>query len=820
MADEPNVHIPEKSAGHSEIQKASTANVHITETSAGHEEEQKASAVNELDHEKSAGHEEEQKASLVNEHNHEKSAGHEEEQKASAVNEHNHEKSAGHEEEQKASAVNELDHEKSAGHEEEQKTLAVNELDHEKSVSREEEQKASAVNEHNHEKSAGHEEEQKVSAVNEHDPEKSAVNEENTLSANELQCSRCYRQFKKKAARLSHERHCGNKRQHFCEICKKSFNTALTLKMHNKRMHLIKVEIDQDDNIIEKSAGHEEEQKDSAGNELQCSRCFRKFEKKTARLSHERYCKIKRHFCKVCKESFHTALALKMHNERMHVIKDEIDQDENIIDNKCKENETETEWYKCVKCERKFYKKGYYNYHARFCRGFNKVCKHCNVRYSSYNGLRRHLKKAKHGKWKGNADNSKKPEKNSEVQEVEQEIEASTNVIKVTGYKCEKCERTFQKIGHYQQHSRFCKGIHRICKVCSVEYSNYNNLVRHLRTSKCGKQNGTINNSNTKENVFEKQKEEQEIDACTNAIGEAEYKCAKCERTFHKSGHYKTHARFCRGFNKVCKFCNIRYSSYTNLRRHLRTSNCGKLERSIDYPMDTEESSQEKEGGHTIEISLCTKMKSYNRKWLDSIDGLSCRLCNHKFSCTYNLLRHMRRQHKDVQTDESDEEMKLRCSICHKVCLNKSGLKTHEAVCLKMKENRKCVDCGIVFGSLYNMRRHVERAHGKDVKGKLLNESDDQTDNHASAPMEDCMCLICLKTFSNRVSLMKHKNNHNTCRPQPRQVKERHMCHICASCFESRGGFDKHMRSKHFGIRYTCKICNKQFNHSTTLKGR
>ena len=469
-----------------------------------------------------------------------------------------------------------------------------------------------------------------------------------------------------------------------------------------------------------------------------------------------------------------------------------------------------------------------------------------------------------------------------------------------SGLICSLCQRHFEKKAARLSHEKHCgKRQRHVCSICKDVFGSVLALRNHI-----GRKHDPASDTNDK----------------------IEYTCAKCERQFVRKTFYKQHTESCNGLTsgKFCKICNVKFSSENNLRRHVKRRH-GKNENLRNPNRKQEDNSQKEE----VELkckncgslfqrtsSLQKHVKQGCDKWVTLVDGLSCKTCDYKFSCMSNLIRHMRRRHKDALPALSGEsgtledernEVKLPCSMCAKECATKTGLKVHERVCMKVQENRTCKVCKMKFHNTFGMKRHFKKKHnnlttfndgnmfiktedracldisqdGDGVKcsGSLNGQSVNAIDlkkeslaqdmdtefpkeGHLSDVVDnlDCSfkartvgdhlkkadirnteefkCDICGKPFSSKLSLFKHRYYHDARKREHsarnsnnsdgglklnnhlQQHKDKVYCHVCGSAFETRSGFNKHMRAIHLGIRYSCRICKKEFLHSFTLKGR
>ena len=223
-----------------------------------------------------------------------------------------------------------------------------------------------------------------------------------------------------------------------------------------------------------------------------------------------------------------------------------------------------------------------------------------------------------------------------------------------------------------------------------------------------------------------------------------------------------------------------------------------------------------------------------------------------------------------------------RCDPCDKNYMNPESLATHLKVnhlwgafqCMTCKKKEEYIEnlqkhveeaghsqdalcpvthCGKKF-SLQEMRLHYEkcvhewrlRKNGKmDTWVKvceICGEKFDRVrahDNHVAIKHptigETYYCDKCGKTFNNKVSLMKHRQNHNAeivnyklCNySSPKRDMKNHMrvheeakfkCAICGKMLKSKFSLNIHER-EHAGIKpFSCQVCGKSFPSNHSLK--
>uniref|UniRef100_A0A8C5LGQ5 Zinc finger protein 366 n=1 Tax=Jaculus jaculus TaxID=51337 RepID=A0A8C5LGQ5_JACJA len=184
-----------------------------------------------------------------------------------------------------------------------------------------------------------------------------------------------------------------------------------------------------------------------------------------------------------------------------------------------------------------------------------------------------------------------------------------------------------------------------------------------------------------------------------------------------------------------------------------------------------------------------------------------CQVCHKAFTQTSHLKRHMM-QHSDVKPHN--------CRVCGRGFAYPSELRAHEAKHAAGGRENVCVECGLDFASLAQLKRHLTTHRG---------------------PVQ-YHCSDCDKTFQYPSQLQNHMMKHKDIRPyicsecgmefvQPHHLKQHslthkgvkeHKCGICGREFTLLANMKRHVLI-HTNIRaYQCHLCYKSFVQKQTLK--
>ena len=119
---------------------------------------------------------------------------------------------------------------------------------------------------------------------------------------------------------------------------------------------------------------------------------------------------------------------------------------------------------------------------------------------------------------------------------------------------------------------------------------------------------------------------------------------------------------------------------------------------------------------------------------------------------------------------------KFPCDQCDYQSVYRSGVTRHQkAIHLGIKHS--CDECPKEYGSLSDLRLHRNNAH-----------------EGVSYP-----CNLCDKVFGTRKNLMKHDREHQGIGTT---------CPRCEESFDSTNALWLHIKKKHGGIKYKCKLCD------------
>ncbi|XP_023655659.1 GDNF-inducible zinc finger protein 1 [Paramormyrops kingsleyae] len=248
-----------------------------------------------------------------------------------------------------------------------------------------------------------------------------------------------------------------------------------------------------------------------------------------------------------------------------------------------------------------------------------------------------------------------------------------------------------------------------------------------------------------------------------------QFRCEKCQRSFHYGKSYLKHLMVSHGdlpeVTYRCGTCQQTFANRCNLKIH---------ERHV----------------HSDERLF------------------PCDVCGKAFKRKKDVKRHTRQVHEGG----ADRHF---CPICGKALSSKTALVLHERTHTGDRPYQ-CGDCGAKFSQSSALKTH-RRTHTGE-KPFSCDQCDARfTQNHMLAYHKRChtgekpyMCESCGKSFASKEYLKHHARIHSGSKP--------YKCEICERAFAQRNSLHQHMKT-HTGERpYSCNECGKQFTQLNALQ--
>ena len=197
-----------------------------------------------------------------------------------------------------------------------------------------------------------------------------------------------------------------------------------------------------------------------------------------------------------------------------------------------------------------------------------------------------------------------------------------------------------------------------------------------------------------------------------------------------------------------------------------------------------------------------------------------------------------------IKTNSKFIKNYIQCNKCDRSFSDDVQHERHKIVvhCSKPKEffknkNHKCPSCEKKFNFKSNVQKHIWLFHNS----KPLENQDQATNKNKRTKqkekLEDILCKICNKHFSNWRKLQMHMLNHTENRPfnctecgrgfkEESKLKRHYLihsgdkpfaCSYCDKCFSLKQNKDIHERL-HTGVGFDCDYCGEIFSQKVNLR--
>nr|XP_020479696.1 zinc finger and BTB domain-containing protein 41 isoform X2 [Monopterus albus]XP_020479697.1 zinc finger and BTB domain-containing protein 41 isoform X2 [Monopterus albus]XP_020479698.1 zinc finger and BTB domain-containing protein 41 isoform X2 [Monopterus albus] len=379
--------------------------------------------------------------------------------------------------------------------------------------------------------------------------------------------------------------------------------------------------------------------------------------------------------------------------------------------------------------------------------------------------------------------------------------------------KCPKCDKTFDRAGKYESHTRVHTGEKPFqCDICLQRYSTKSNLTAHKkkhtsdapfqkkehRCSLCSKLHASKKTLAKHVRRFHPE----HIQEClTKRKRKSEgWKCAICLKTFTRRPHLQEHMILHtqdRPFK--CTFCDEYFKSRFARLKHQEKYHLG------PFPCEICGRQFNDTGNRKRHIE-CTH--GGKRKW-------TCFVCGKSVRERTTLREHLR--------IHSGEKPHL-CSICGQSFRHGSSYRLH----LRVHHDDKryeCDECGKTFIRHDHLTKHQkihsdEKAHQCEECGKCFRRHDHLTVHYKSVHLGEKVwqkyktavhqCEVCKKEFKGKSSLEMHFRTHSGEKP--------HRCPECHQTFRIKKTLTKHMVIHSDARPFNCPHCSATFKRKDKLK--
>lgn len=388
-------------------------------------------------------------------------------------------------------------------------------------------------------------------------------------------------------------------------------------------------------------------------------------------------------------------------------------------------------------------------------------------------------------------------------------IKTSTKKI----LKCPKCDKTFDRAGKYESHTRVHTGEKPFqCDICLQRYSTKSNLTVHKKKHasdapfqkkehKCPFCNKLHASKKTLAKHVRRFHPDHIQEFLTKRKRKSEvWKCAICLKTFTRKPHLQEHMILHtqdRPFK--CSFCDEYFRSRFARLKHQEKFHLG------PFPCEICGRQFNDTGNRKRHIE-CTH--GGKRKW-------TCFVCGKSVRERTTLREHLR--------IHSGEKPHL-CSICGQSFRHSSSYRLH----LRVHHDDKryeCGECGKTFIRHDHLTKHQkihsgEKAHQCEECGKCFRRHDHLTVHYKSIHLGEKVwqkyktavhqCEVCKKEFKGKSSLEMHFRTHSGEKP--------HRCPECNQTFRIKKTLTKHMVIHSDARPFNCPQCSATFKRKDKLK--
>lgn len=350
--------------------------------------------------------------------------------------------------------------------------------------------------------------------------------------------------------------------------------------------------------------------------------------------------------------------------------------------------------------------------------------------------------------------------------------------------KCPKCEKTFDRTGKYESHTRVHTGEKPFeCELCHQRYSTKSNLTVHRKK----------HSNDAKFHI-----KEHKCLFC-GKLHASRKTLAKHTKRFHPDGVEEFIVRKKRRSEGwTCEICNKSFTRRPHLNEHM-------ILHSQDKPFKC----------NYCEEYFRSRFARLKHQEKLHLGPFPCDICGRQFNDTGNLKRHLECTHGGKR--------KWMCFICGKSVRERTTLKEHMRIHSGEKPHL-CSICGQNFrhGSSYRLHlrvHHEDKRYECDECGKSFIRHDHLAKHKKIHSGEKAhQCEECGKCFGRRDHLTVHyKSVHLGEKVWQKYKTTFHQCEICKKVCKGKSSLDMHFRTHSGEKPYKCHVCNQSFRIKKTL---
>lgn len=350
--------------------------------------------------------------------------------------------------------------------------------------------------------------------------------------------------------------------------------------------------------------------------------------------------------------------------------------------------------------------------------------------------------------------------------------------------QCPRCDKTFDRIGKYESHTRVHTGEKPFeCDICHQRYSTKSNLTVHRK-------------KHSSETEFHKK--EHKCPYC-NKLHASKKTLAKHVKRFHpENAQDFISIKKIKSESWKCDICMKSFTRRPHLEEHM-------ILHSQDKPFKCT----------YCEEHFKSRFARLKHQEKFHLGPFPCDICGRQFNDTGNLKRHIECTHGGKR--------KWTCFVCGKSVRERTTLKEHMRIHSGEKPHL-CSICGQSFrhGSSYRLHlrvHHDDKRYECDECGKTFIRHDHLTKHKKIHSGEKAhQCEECGKCFGRRDHLtVHHKSVHLGEKVWQKYKATFHQCDVCKKIFKGKSSLEMHFRTHSGEKPYKCQICNQSFRIKKTL---
>ncbi|XP_056913015.1 zinc finger and BTB domain-containing protein 41-like [Takifugu flavidus] len=350
--------------------------------------------------------------------------------------------------------------------------------------------------------------------------------------------------------------------------------------------------------------------------------------------------------------------------------------------------------------------------------------------------------------------------------------------------KCPKCDKSFDRAGKYQSHTRVHTGEKPFqCDICLQRYSTKSNLTFHKK-------------KHSSDEPFQKKEHTCPICSKLHASKKTLSKHVKRFHPEHVQEFLTKRKKKSDGWK--CGICLKTFTRRPHLQEHM-------ILHTQDRP---------------FKCSLCdeyfkSRFARLKHQEKFHLGPFPCEICGRQFNDTGNRKRHIECTHGGKR--------KWTCFVCGKSVRERTTLKEH----LRIHSGEKphlCSICGQSFrhGSSYRLHlrvHHDDKRYECDQCGKTFIRHDHLTKHQKIHSGEKAhQCEECGKCFRRHDHLTVHyKSIHLGEKVWQKYKTAVHQCEVCKKEFKGKSSLEMHFRTHSGEKPHRCPECNQTFRIKKTL---